>query len=95
MAVVDSLKVPHYQDDTTIWASLKDLDNEVYYFKPYGYFQGKGKFMSVGLQDIQTYDLKSIDFNDVPLEDKGYVIHPTKKSDIKEIISADKIPGFS
>jgi len=92
-SLIDSLAVPALKGSSpTLWSSIKDLDEGVYYVKNVALFQGDRALFPMPITNGYTaIDLKSINFT-VP--DPAYVqikVEPTDPKDIKKIISADSI----
>ncbi|HUX78572.1 MAG TPA: linear amide C-N hydrolase [Alphaproteobacteria bacterium] len=89
----DSLLVPAVKGAApTLWISIKDLDDNVYYVKNIVLYQENRNLFPMPITSgYTTYDLKSIDFNIAgPLQTK-IKVEPTNPKEIKEIVSADSI----
>lgn len=93
MALNESLGVPVLKGAApTLWASIKDLDDRVYYIKNIVLFQGDRTLYTTSITSGYTpIDLKAINFK-VPgatyLQMKLQVTHP---KDVQKIISAEHI----
>ena len=92
-SLIDSLAVPALEGASpTLWSSIKDLDEGVYYVKNIALFQGDRTIYPMSITNGYTaFDLKSIDFK-VP--GPAYIkmnTQVTNPKDVKEIISADSI----
>ncbi len=94
--VNDSMATPLFANATaTIWATIKDLDNRVVYYKDYGYYQGDGSFYALPITSGYTaVNLKNIHFNAIPQGYNASVIQATPASEIKNLMSANDMPVF-
>ncbi len=89
----DSLSVPALKGAApTLWASIKDLDDGVYYVKNIVLLQENGTLFPMSITNgYTTIDLKSIDFNVLGSSYARIKTEPTNLKDVKEIVSADSI----
>jgi len=91
--LIDSLGVPALNGASpTLWSSIKDLDESIYYEKNIAFFQGDKTLYALPITGGYTaIDLKSIDF---VVPNPTYVlikIEPTDPKEVKEILPADKL----
>lgn len=92
-SLIDALKIPRLEDATpTIWMTIKDLDERIYYIKDIGYFQGDGTFYPTITNGYTPIDLKVMDFKNVPSEYIDRVTQPTDPKNVKEIVSINDLP---
>ena len=98
-SLIDSLAVPALRGASpTLWSSIKDLDDGVYYVKNIVVFQGDKSLYSMPITSgYMAIDLKLINFN---IPDPTYnqmKVEPTNPKDIKTIVSADiiKLTGIN
>ena len=89
----DSLSVPAVKGAApTLWSSIKDLDDGVYYVKNIALFQGDKTLYSMPITSGYTAtDLKSINFNAPDPTSLKTKAEATNPKDVKKIISADSI----
>lgn len=81
-------------EDYTNWTVIKDLDNKVFYTKTLGFIQQGMKYFPMGItNDYVMYDLKAINFKEIPEEYVNFTIKPVESSKIKQIIDG-KTLGF-
>ena len=79
---------------TTLWTTIKDLDNLVVRYLEQAYMQGDFKILPMSIDaGYKSLDLKSIDFNVVPAEYAQSVFTPNTRKDI-QILDVTQIPGF-
>lgn len=92
----ESVHTPLFPKATaTLWATIKDLDNRVVYYKDYGYYQGDGSFYPLAVTGgYQAIDLKAIHFDVTPEAFAHATIQVTPPSQIKQLQSAADIPVF-
>jgi choloylglycine hydrolase len=93
MSLNDSLSVPVLKGAApTLWSSIKDLDDRVYYVKNMVLFQGNRSLYPMAITSSYTpIDLKEINFK-IPKETYLQMkIQPTDKSKIKKIVSTEHI----
>lgn len=95
--LINSLSVPaHKGAEPTLWVSIKDLDDSVYYTKNVLFYQGDNKISPLSITNGYTpFDLKSFDFNAPGAPAMKLLIQPTNPKDVKKIISAETIPEFN
>lgn len=92
-AANDSLSVPALKGQApTLWSTIKDLDEGIFYVKNIAFFQGDHSLYAFPITGGYTFfDLKAINFT-VP--DPALVqlsLHPTPQEEVKKIISADEV----
>jgi len=99
--VINTLQTPALnkpgkgEDSATIWTVVKDLDNQVVYVKDILFYQNAYKVVPTSIANgYQIIDLKSIDFNVVPMEYQYNTIQPTPANEVKKIIDPNKIAAF-
>lgn len=79
---------------TTLWSTIKDLDNLVVRYLEQAYMQADQKVLPMSVDaGYKPLDLKSINFNSVPAEFEGKTITPNTRKDI-QVLDVTKIPGF-
>jgi choloylglycine hydrolase len=95
--LINSLSVPALKGaEPTLWASIKDLDNSVYYTKNILFYQGDNKVASVSITNGYTpFDLKSFDFKAPGAPAMKLIIQPTDPKAIKKIIPAETLSEFN
>ncbi len=95
--LIDSLVVPALTGaDPTLWNSIKDLDEGIYYTKNITLFQGDHSLYPMPITNGYTaIDLKSINFNAPDPTFGTLKIEPTNPKDIKGILPVEKVPGFA
>ncbi|MBY0501727.1 MAG: linear amide C-N hydrolase [Alphaproteobacteria bacterium] len=95
--LINSISVPALKGaEPTLWASIKDLDNGVYYTKNILFYQGDNKLSSVSITNGYTpFDLKSFDFSAPGASAMKLVIQPTDPKAIKKIIPAETLAEFN
>jgi len=93
MAVNDSLGVPVLKGAApTLWSSIKDLDDLVYYVKNIVVFQGDRSLYPMTITSSYTpIDLKAINFKAPGETYMQMKVQATDPQDVKKIISADHI----
>lgn len=93
-ALNDSLSVPVLKGASpTLWSSIKDLDDKVYYVKNIILFQGDKSFYPMPLTNSYTpIDLKMINFKVPGATYLQMKLQPTNPKEVKKIISADNMP---
>jgi choloylglycine hydrolase len=92
-SVNDSLAVPPLKGAAlTIWSTIKDLDEGVYYTKNMILFQGDRSLYAFPITSGYTpYDLKAMNFNAPDPSLAEVSVHPTSLDEIKKIISVDEV----
>jgi choloylglycine hydrolase len=94
--IIDSVSVPAMNGaEPTLWSSIKDLDDKVYYYKQTAVYQGNKSIFAFPLSGGYTaIDLKAMDFTtpDPALQLKSEATQP---QEVKEIISANDFPDLS
>lgn len=93
MALNDSLGVPVLKGAApTLWSSIKDLDDLVYYVKNIVVFQGDRSLYPMAITSSYTpIDLKAINFKAPGETYMQMKVQATDPQDVKKIISADHI----
>lgn len=93
VALNDSLGVPVLKGAApTLWSSIKDLDDLVYYVKNIVVFQGDRSLYPMTITSSYTpIDLKAINFKTPGETYMQMKIQATDPQDVKKIISADHI----
>ncbi|MBA3813212.1 MAG: linear amide C-N hydrolase [Alphaproteobacteria bacterium] len=92
-ALNDSLSVPVLKGAApTLWSTIKDLDDRVYYVKNIVLFQGDRSLYPMPITSSYTpIDLKELNFKVPGATFLQMKIQPTNKNDVKKIISAEHI----
>ncbi len=94
--IIDSVSVPAMSGaEPTLWSSLKDLDDGMYYIKESAVYQGNKSLFTLPITGGYTaIDLKAMDFKtpDPTMEVKTEMTNPKA---IKQIISATENPELS
>ncbi|GMN88792.1 linear amide C-N hydrolase [Francisella sciaenopsi] len=96
-SIIANVSVPPYEKSMTLWTTVKDLKNLTVAYKDNAAYQGTG---SVGVYAMSvdtgyvTYDLKAMNFIDIPHQVQGRGKKPTPKEDIKKIIEMSKVVGL-
>lgn len=100
--VLNSVIVPYTPGDspktklttTTLWTTIKDLDNLTVSYHDIAFFQGNYKLLPMDInQGYITLDLKAINFNTVPNEFEHRNIMPANLAEAK-IVDVSQLPGF-
>lgn len=93
-SALDSLAVPALNGAApTLWSSIKDLDESVYYVKNITVYQGNKSLYPFPITSGYTaVDLKSISFNGPGSTYAKLVIQPTPLKDVKKIAAANDVP---
>ncbi|MBX9620907.1 MAG: linear amide C-N hydrolase [Alphaproteobacteria bacterium] len=91
-ALNDSLSVPPLKGAAlTLWSTIKDLDEGVYYTNDIVRFQGDRSLFAYSITGgYMPYDLKNINFT-ASDPDLALSVHPTPSDQVKKIISVDSI----
>lgn len=97
MSVLDSLQVPALNgSEPTLWVTIRDLDNLVFYYKNILVYQADKSLYPLGPGNAYTaIDLKSINFNQKGVQGIKHSIQPVNPKDIKKIIAANETPMFT
>ncbi len=92
-SLIDSVSVPALNGaEPTLWSSVKDLDDNVYYVKNNAVYQGNKTLFAMPLTSGYTaIDLKSMEFK-TPDPTVQLKVEVTNPKNVKQVISADKIP---
>ena len=93
MSLNDSLGVPVLKGAApTLWSSIKDLDDLVYYIKNIVLFQGDRSLYPISVTSSYTpIDLKAINFKNPGGTYMQMKVQVTNPQDVKKIISAEHI----
>lgn len=93
MSLNDSLGVPVLKGAaSTLWSSIKDLDDLVYYVKNIVVFQGDRSLYTLSVTSSYIpIDLKAINFKTPGETYMQMKVQATNPQDVKKIISAEKI----
>jgi choloylglycine hydrolase len=81
----------------TLWTTIKDLKNLTVSYKDIAAYQGNsptGVYAAGINEGYISYDLKAMNFTDVPLEANKHIIKPTPKEKIIEIVNMSDVVGL-
>jgi choloylglycine hydrolase len=79
---------------TTLWSTIKDLDNLVIRYLEQAYMQADQKILPMSVDaGYKPLDLKSINFDAIPAEFEGKTIQPNTRKDI-QVLDVTQVPGF-
>ncbi len=97
-SLINILAVPKLDNSksATIWSTIKDLDNVIFYSKNHGQFQGDGSILPESITGgYSMIDLNGINFKVIPQEYNHMTTQVTDPKNIKHLVSAKDLPDFS
>ncbi|QIW10325.1 linear amide C-N hydrolase [Francisella sp. LA112445] len=96
-SIINNVSVPPYEVSMTLWTTIKDLKNLIVSYKDIAAYQGNSPIgvYAAGINEgYISYDLKAMNFTDVPLEANKHIIKPTPKEKIIEIVNMSDVVGL-
>ncbi|KEI35838.1 linear amide C-N hydrolase [Allofrancisella frigidaquae] len=96
-SIIANTSVPPYEKSMTLWTTIKDLNNLTIAYKDNAVYQGIGTAgvyaMSIDSGYV-TYDLKAMNFNNIPPRAQDSGIKPTDPNMVKQIVNMEDVVGL-